>query len=69
MASPSWTPERDDAFPATGLFVPKPSCHLNCLRYITADLGATVRQHPLASIAVGGGCYSLRYSVAFKPVS
>src|SRR6516164_5937487 len=23
LASSSWTPERDDAFPATGLFVPK----------------------------------------------
>ena len=30
-----------------------------------ADLAATVRQRPLASSAVGSGCYSLGYSVAW----
>ena len=34
-----------------------------------SDLGSTVRLCPLASIAVGGDCYSLGYSLARAPVS
>jgi hypothetical protein len=45
-----------------GLFVPKPSRGADYQRCITPDLGVAVRQRLLASIAVGGDCYSLGYS-------
>src|SRR5215470_18475513 len=45
-----------------GLFVPKPNRGAGCLRCSVSDLGTAVRQRPLASIIVSGGCYSLRYS-------
>ena len=46
-----------------GLFVPKPTTVEGYQRHSVLDLGQTVRGCPLASTAVGGDCYSLRYSV------
>ena len=49
-----------------GLFVPKPSRRIDCQGHIVPDLGAIVRQRPLASSAGGGDCYSLGYSVGVR---
>jgi hypothetical protein len=49
------------AFVPGGFFVPKPSRNVGCQRCLISDLGATVRQCPLAFTAGGGGCYSLGY--------
>ena len=43
LASSSWTPEGDDAFPATGLFVPKPSTDVGCQGCGMPDLASIVR--------------------------
>jgi hypothetical protein len=51
-----------------GLFVPNPSPGEACQGRIVLDLGQSVRECPWASTAVGGGCYSLGYSVASEPV-
>src|SRR5262249_41254286 len=53
---------------AVGLFVPKPSTGAGYQRCGMPDLGSTVRRCPLASTAVGSGCYSLGYSVVREPV-
>jgi hypothetical protein len=53
----------------SGLFVPKPSCAMDCQRCGMRDLRTTVHQCPLLSTTDGGDCYSPRYSVACKPVS
>src|SRR5215471_21653253 len=52
----------DDAFPATGLFVPKPGRGAGCQRHGIPDLQSTVRQRPLASLAGGADRYSVGYS-------
>jgi len=46
-----------------GLFVPKPSRRADCQRCSVPELGITVRQRPLASVAGDGDCYSVGYSV------
>jgi hypothetical protein len=46
-----------------GLFVPKPTRDVDCQGSGLPDLGSDVRRCPLASTAVGGDCYSVRYSL------
>ena len=56
-------------WPASVLFVPKPSRGARGQRCCIPDLGTTVRQRPLVSTVGDGDCYSLGYSVGRESVS
>jgi len=53
---------------AVTLFVPKPSTDADCQSCGVLGLASIVRPRPLAFIAVGGDCHSLRHSVAHELV-